>query len=104
MQYAPGETFSGGRFEIHEVLGDGGFSTVYRVLDTVEQEERALKVFNSAAGYDAVRQGDGALRKVQHPNVVKVFWADRADAASGGSCRSCGRRDARPVSRPEGST
>ncbi len=52
---------------------------MYRVFDTVEQQQRALKVFNSAAGYDAVRREVAALRKVQHPNVVKVFWADRAD-------------------------
>ena len=77
--YGPGDTFSG-RFEILEVLGEGGFSTVYRVLDTVEQEERALKIFDNAAGYDAVRREIGALRKVRHPNIVEVFWAGRADS------------------------
>lgn len=77
--YAPGDTFAG-RFEIEEVLGAGGFSTVYRVLDVVEQEERALKVFVNAAGYEAVRREIGALRKVRHPNIVEVFWAGKADS------------------------
>ena len=65
------------RFEVSEILGAGGFSRVYRVHDIVEGEERALKLFDSAAGYDAVRREVGALRKVEHPNVVRVIWADR---------------------------
>jgi Protein tyrosine and serine/threonine kinase len=66
-----------GRFEILQVLGHGGFSKVYRVRDDVEGEERALKLFESAAGYEAVRREIGALRKIHHPNVVEVFWAGK---------------------------
>jgi uncharacterized protein (TIGR02653 family) len=76
--YSVGDTI-GGRFEVEEVLGSGGFSKVYRVHDVVEDEERALKLFDNAAGYDAVRREISALRKVHHPNVVKVIWADRTD-------------------------
>jgi len=76
--YTAGDTI-GGRFEVEEVLGSGGFSKVYRVRDVVEGEERALKLFDNAAGYDAVRREISALRKVHHPNVVKVIWADRTD-------------------------
>ena len=74
--YVPGDSI-GSRFEVEEVLGSGGFSTVYRVRDVIEGEVRALKLFVNAAGYDAVRREIGALRKVDHPNVVKVIWADR---------------------------
>ncbi len=66
-----------GRFEILEVLGHGGFSKVYRVRDEVEGEQRAFKLFESAAGYEAVRREIGALRRIDHPNVVKVYWAGR---------------------------
>lgn len=66
-----------GRFEILDLLGQGGFSKVYHVRDEVEDEERALKIFDNAAGYEAVRREIGALRKVHHPNVVDVFWADK---------------------------
>ncbi len=52
---------------------------MYRVRDVVEGEERALKLFENAAGYEAVRREISALRKVQHPNVVKVIWADSTD-------------------------
>ena len=77
--YAVGD-FLEGRFEILEVLGQGGFSKVYRVRDDVEGEERALKLFDSAAGYEAVRREIGALRNIHHPNVVEVFWAAQTNA------------------------
>ncbi len=77
--YAVGDVFEG-RFEIVDVLGQGGFSKVYRVRDEVEGEERALKLFDSAAGYEAVRREIGALRKIRHPHVVEVFWAGQTSA------------------------
>jgi Protein tyrosine and serine/threonine kinase len=77
--YAVGDVLEG-RFKILQVLGQGGFSKVYRVRDDVEGEERALKLFDSAAGYEAVRREIGALRKIHHPNVVEVFWAGKTNA------------------------
>ena len=77
--YAVGDVLEG-RFEILDILGQGGFSKVYRVRDDVEGEERALKLFDSAAGYEAVRREIGALRKIHHPNVVEVFWAGKTSA------------------------
>ena len=77
--YAVGDVLEG-RFEILDLLGQGGFSKVYRVRDDVEGEERALKLFDSAAGYDAVRREIAALRKIHHPNVVEVFWAGKTTA------------------------
>jgi serine/threonine protein kinase len=74
--YAVGDVLEG-RFEIVDVLGQGSFSKVYRVRDEVEGEERALKLFDSAAGYEAVRREIGALRKIHHPHVVEVFWAGK---------------------------
>ncbi|MGI9189310.1 MAG: BREX system Lon protease-like protein BrxL, partial [Longimicrobiaceae bacterium] len=74
--YRAGEEIAD-RFEIIEELGAGGFSRVYRVTDKVEGEERALKLFDNAAGYDAVRREINALRKVRHPHVVQVIWADK---------------------------
>ena len=77
--YAVGDILEG-RFEILQILGQGGFSKVYRVRDEVEGTERALKLFDSAAGDAAVRREIGALRKIHHPNVVQVFWADKTSA------------------------
>jgi tRNA A-37 threonylcarbamoyl transferase component Bud32 len=77
--YVVGDVIDG-RFVILDLLGQGGFSKVYRVRDEVEEEERALKLFENAAGYQAVRREISALRKVHHPHVVQVFWADKTDA------------------------
>src|SRR5271169_1025842 len=74
--YAVGDVIED-RFEVLAVVGQGGFSKVYRVRDDVEGEERALKLFASAAGYQAVRREIGALRKIHHPHVVQVFWAGK---------------------------
>ena len=68
------------RFEILDILGQGGFSKVYRVRDDLEGEERAFKLFENAAGYEAVRREIAALRKIDHPNVVKVYWAGKTTA------------------------
>ena len=76
--YAVGDILEG-RFEILQILGQGSFSKVYRVHDDVEGAERALKLFHTAAGYEAVRREIGALRKIDHPNVVKVFWAGKTN-------------------------
>jgi serine/threonine protein kinase len=77
--YAVGDLIDG-RFEVLDILGQGGFSRVYRVRDEVEGEERAFKLFDNAAGYEAVRREIGALRRVDHPNVVKVYWAGKTRA------------------------
>jgi serine/threonine protein kinase len=69
------------RFEILEIIDQGGFAKVYRVRDDVEDEELALKLFDNAAGYEAVRRELRALRKIRHPNVVEVFWASKTHAA-----------------------
>jgi hypothetical protein len=77
--YAVGDVIDG-RFEVLQIVGKGGFSKVYRVHDDVEGDERALKLFDSLAGDEAVRREIGALRKIHHPNVVKVFWAGKTNA------------------------
>ena len=75
-EYAVGDIIDG-RFEVIGLLGDGGFSKVYHIRDDLEGEERALKLFDNAKGYNAVVREIGALRKIHHPNVVEVFWAAR---------------------------
>jgi serine/threonine protein kinase len=77
--YAVGDVIED-RFEVLDIVGQGSFSKVYRVRDDVEDEERALKLFDSAAGYQAVRREIGALRKIHHPHVVQVFWAGKTKA------------------------
>ena len=40
-----------------------------------KERSAPFKLFDSAAGYEAVRREIGALRKIQHPHVVQVYWA-----------------------------
>ena len=68
------------RFEVLEKIDEGGFSKVYRVSDEMEGEERALKLFNNAAGYNAILRELRALRKIRHPHVVEVFSASKTRA------------------------
>jgi serine/threonine protein kinase len=68
------------RFEIKETLGDGGYADVFRVFDRYERVERALKVFKSKDPQVALRE-IAALRKISHPNVVKLFWGDRYESS-----------------------
>jgi tRNA A-37 threonylcarbamoyl transferase component Bud32 len=79
FDYVAGD-FIDDRFEVLQVIGQGGFSKVYRVRDDLEGKERALKLFNTAAGHEAVRREIGALREIHHRNVVEVFWAGQTDA------------------------
>jgi uncharacterized protein (TIGR02653 family) len=65
------------RFEVEAHLGDGGFSSVYRVRDRLEGVSRALKLFVTRGAEDALKREIGFLRLVDHPNVVRVIWADR---------------------------
>ena len=74
--YAVGDAIDD-RFEILEIIDQGGFSKVYRVRDDMEGEERALKLFSNAAGYDAVRRQLRALRNIRYLHVVEVFWASK---------------------------
>jgi hypothetical protein len=65
------------RYEVRSEIGEGGFSVVFEVFDLVEQEPRALKLFQTGNAYDHVSRELRFLRKVQHRNVLRVYWADR---------------------------
>ena len=75
----------GGRFVVEEILGSGGFSKVYRVHDVVEGETRALKLFDSAAGYDAVRRRLERSARLITPTSFRSFGLTAPNRASGTS-------------------
>jgi eukaryotic-like serine/threonine-protein kinase len=70
--------------ELGEIIGQGAFGTVYRGFDSRLEREIAVKISEPAddgAPFDperAVREAR-LLAKVQHPNVVTVFGAQRRD-------------------------
>jgi len=76
-----------GRFELIDVLGQGGMSTVYRALDHIrvrsraQEAEVALKVIDvdRRARYEAIlllHREARRLQELQHPNIVRVFDSD----------------------------
>jgi serine/threonine protein kinase len=65
------------RFEFKRKLGEGGFATVFEVYDKLEREERALKIFQTPGASERVRRELSSLRRIEHPNVMQVYWGDR---------------------------
>jgi serine/threonine-protein kinase len=73
-----------GRYELQEVLGQGGFATVYRAHDPVLDRDLAIKILHPHLASDPqiadrfVREGR-ALARLRHPNLVQVHDAGLAD-------------------------
>ncbi|MDP6932862.1 MAG: serine/threonine-protein kinase, partial [Myxococcota bacterium] len=67
-----------GRYELSQVLGDGGMATVYRARDSILQVERAIKVMaTSLATDDRMRTRflteARTMAMLRHPNIVTVY-------------------------------
>ncbi|MFL6017025.1 MAG: protein kinase domain-containing protein, partial [Gaiellaceae bacterium] len=67
-----------GRYELEELVGTGGMSTVYRARDTLLERNVALKVMhaNHLEDYDNVERFQREARTVaqlSHPNSVTVI-------------------------------
>ena len=60
-----------------EKIGAGGYSEVWRVKHTIQSREYAMKVFHPSVQFDSVLDEYEALRRTDHPNVVKFRWNGR---------------------------
>src|SRR5947209_3919783 len=73
-----------GRYELRDVLGQGGFGTVYRAWDPSLRRPVALKLLASHLAADpTIRRkflGEAqALAGLRHPNIVIVHDVGEAD-------------------------
>jgi len=73
----PGDVFAG-RYEVSQVIGEGGMGVVYRAHDKLTEKDVALKLIRAdrLAGKDAVKRliREGVTsRDIRHPNVVAVY-------------------------------
>ncbi len=71
-----------GRYELEELVGEGGMSTVYRAHDTVLERRVAIKILHEHYASDPeyverFRREARAIARLAHPNVVTVI--DRGD-------------------------
>jgi eukaryotic-like serine/threonine-protein kinase len=72
-----GETIAG-RYELEELVGTGGMSTVYCALDTLLERRVALKVLHPHYGDDdeyveRFRREARSVAQLSHPNIVTVI-------------------------------
>lgn len=60
--------------EIQHTLGEGNYGRVVQALDKVNGSTHALKIIelNKKADRDALRNELSLLRRIQHPNIVRV--------------------------------
>ena len=73
-----------GRYELVELVGTGGMSSVYRAYDRLLERDVALKILHEshAADPDTIerfRREARAVAQLSHPNIVRVI--DRGDDA-----------------------
>lgn len=65
-----------GRYEIREVLGEGGMGVVYRAFDPVLKREVTLKTIRDpqdAAVLELFKRECSVLASMGHPNIVEIF-------------------------------
>ncbi|MEZ6030826.1 MAG: protein kinase [Hyphomonadaceae bacterium] len=101
---SPGDIFAD-RYEVKQIIGEGGMGVVYRAADKLTEKDVALKLIRAdrLAGKDAVnrliREGVTS-RDIRHPNVVAVYDVGEVDGnpymsmefLSGQSLRSWNRK------------
>lgn len=73
-----GEFLGSNRFRLMDIIGDGGFGTVWRAFDMKMEEAVALKVLHSQyARSELIRQrffrGAKQMAKLRHPHIVPVI-------------------------------
>lgn len=76
MQLKPGDTI--GEYEILEVIGNGGFSVVYRAEDTNLLRQVAIKqlnpeVFSEAGTREWFIRKARLAASLSHPNIVATY-------------------------------
>src|SRR5262249_40631573 len=65
-----------GRYELKEIVGEGGQGVVYRAVDLEMQSDVALKTIKELLDPEQIelfRRECAVLRKLRHPNVVDLY-------------------------------
>jgi serine/threonine-protein kinase len=75
-----------GRYQIEEVIGEGGMATVYRATQMLTDRSCAIKVMNASFAKEATvrerfRREAKNAQKLAHPNIIEIF--DQGDTEDG---------------------
>jgi serine/threonine-protein kinase len=75
-----------GRYQIEEVIGEGGMATVYRATQLLTDRSCAIKVMNPTFAKEATvrerfRREAKNAQKLAHPNIIEIF--DQGDTEDG---------------------
>ncbi|MEU1090351.1 protein kinase [Streptomyces sp. NPDC005892] len=76
-RYAGGAV-AGGRYQLRDLLGEGGMASVYLAYDAALDRQVAIKTLHTELGREQsfrerFRREAQAVAKLQHPNIVSVF-------------------------------
>lgn len=82
-----GTRLADGRYELVELIGTGGFATVWRAYDARSQSIVAIKALHAQYHHDLSRRerffrGARKLAQLQHPAIVRVLDTGEDDGAS----------------------
>ncbi len=86
-RYAGGSV-AGGRYQLRDLLGEGGMASVYLAYDAALDRQVAIKTLHTELGREAAfrerfRREAQAVAKLSHTNIVSVF--DTGEDELGGS-------------------
>ena len=67
-----------GRYEITELIGEGGMADVYKAVDVVDKKDIAVKILKkefaeSEEFLRRFRNESKAISVLSHPNIVKIY-------------------------------
>jgi len=77
-----------GRYEIRDILGEGGMGIVYRALDSVMNREVTIKTIRDPQDkvvLELFKRECAVLASMSHPNIVEIF--DVGEMEEGGARR-----------------
>ena len=79
-------TLMKGRYEIQEILAQGGMSVVCKAYDTLMQRTVALKVFLDITDANALKlfqEKCADLASLIHPNIVEIYDTGQLEDSDG---------------------
>ncbi|MGY4977916.1 protein kinase domain-containing protein [Streptomyces sp. 900105755] len=84
----PGRALAGGRYQLRDLLGEGGMASVHLAYDSVLDRQVAIKTLHTELGREQAfrerfRREAQAVAKLTHTNIVSVF--DTGEDALDGS-------------------